>query len=83
MLEMVVQAPEKPRPYPAVSVVVERHLGLVDSPWVLHRMGGFVGQGEIGKARAVRQLEHDGKRYAHNEDSYRVVKEDNRERVAG
>ena len=82
MLEMVVQAPEKPRPYPAVSVVVERHLGLVDSPWVLHRMGGFVGQGEIGAARAVRQLEYDGKGYTHNKDNYRVVKEDNRNGVA-
>ena len=43
MLEMEVQASEEPRPDPAVPVVIERHLGLVHSPWVLHLMRGFVG----------------------------------------
>lgn len=83
VLQMEVQASEEPRPDPAVRVVIERNLGLVHGPRVLHLMGNFVGQGESGKARAVRQLEDDGKRYAHNEDNYRVVKEDNRDGVAG
>ena len=44
-------------------------------------MGSFIGQGEIRAARAVRQLEYDGKRYAHDKDNYRVVKDDNRDGV--
>ena len=83
VLEMKVQAAKEPCPDATVPVVIVRYVGLVHSPRVLHLVGGLVGQGKVREARAMRQLEYDGKGYAHNEDNYCVVEDDDRNGVVG
>ncbi len=77
VLNVEVQASEKPRFYRAMPVEVECYLCLMHGPGVLHPACVPVGQREVRLLDSMGQLEDGAQRRTHGEHHHRVVEERN------